>query len=79
MAVLKQNAVQRREASQQRTIAALKDGAWKLAAFHASTDMFDNPVLQIAVRTASMWAGCIAGLVGIVLGFGAAWFWRRRA
>jgi uncharacterized protein (TIGR02246 family) len=55
-----------------------KDGKWKLAAFHASTDMFDNPVLRIAVKRIALWAGGIAGAAGLVIGLIIAFFFRRR-
>jgi uncharacterized protein (TIGR02246 family) len=55
-----------------------KDGKWKVASFHASTDMFDNPVLHIAVQRTAMWAGGIAAVAGLVIGFVVAWFLRRR-
>jgi ketosteroid isomerase-like protein len=55
-----------------------KDNKWVLASFHASTDMFDNPVLHIAVKQTAWWAGGIAGAVGLVVGFLAAWLLRRR-
>jgi ketosteroid isomerase-like protein len=55
-----------------------KDGKWKIASFHSSTDMFYNPVLFIAVRRTAMWVGGIAVAVGLLLGFGVAWFLRRR-
>ena len=44
-----------------------KDGAghWMLTSFHASANIFDNPVTGIAARRAGMWAG--GG--GLVLGF----------
>lgn len=56
-----------------------KDGDWKVAAFHASANMFDNPVLSIAIRRTAAWAGGIAGVVGLVIGFGLAWIVKRRA
>jgi hypothetical protein len=40
--------------------------------------MFDNPVLHIAVKQTAWWAGGIAGAVGLVVGFLAAWLLRRR-
>lgn len=55
------------------------DGKWKVAAFHASAGMFDNPVLTIAVKRTAMWTGGIAGAVGIVLGLGIAWLLCRRS
>lgn len=54
-----------------------KDGQWKLASFHASTDMFDNPVLNIAVRRTATWVGVIAGVVGLAVGFVVARLLRR--
>jgi uncharacterized protein (TIGR02246 family) len=57
---------------------AKKDGAWKVAGFHASTDMFDNPVLHIAVRQTALWTGGIAALVGLGVGLILARILRRR-
>ena len=45
-----------------------QNGAWKIASFHASTNMFDNAVLWLIVRKIAIWIGVGAGLVGIVLG-----------
>ena len=44
-----------------------KDGSghWMLTSFHASANIFDNPVTGLAARRAGMWAG--GG--GLVLGF----------
>jgi ketosteroid isomerase-like protein len=53
-----------------------KDGKWLLAAFHASTDMFDNPVLDI-VRQRALWTAVTTGVVGIAVGFLIAWLLRR--
>lgn len=55
-----------------------KDGKWKLASFHASSDMFDNPVLYIAVRRTAIWTAVIAAVLGLVVGFGVARLLRRR-
>jgi uncharacterized protein (TIGR02246 family) len=55
-----------------------KDGQWKIASFHASTNMFDNPVLWIAVRRSMWWIGIAAVLAGLLLGFIAARLLRRR-
>lgn len=46
-----------------------KDGKWLVASFHASTNMFDNPLLYIAMRQTAYWVGGIAVLVGLALGF----------
>lgn len=51
-------------------------GHWVLTSFHASANIFDNPVAALAARRVGMWAG--AG--GLVLGFIAgAVIARRRA
>jgi ketosteroid isomerase-like protein len=44
------------------------DGRWKIAAFHVSTNMFDNGVLHTAVRRTAYWVGGFAGLAALVLG-----------
>ena len=46
-----------------------KDGKWLVTAFHASTNMFDNPVLHIAVRRTAIMVGGVAVIVGILVGF----------
>ena len=40
---------------------------WLLASFHASDNLFDNPVLSMAKRTA-YWAGGICLVVGLLIG-----------
>jgi uncharacterized protein (TIGR02246 family) len=49
-----------------------QDGEWKIAALHFSTNLFDNPLLNNAERL--VW---IAGLVGLLAGFLAAWLLSR--
>ncbi len=49
-----------------------KDGDWKIAALHFSTNLFDNPLLRNAERL--VW---IAGLVGLLAGVLAAWLLSR--
>jgi ketosteroid isomerase-like protein len=44
------------------------DAGWKLGGFHASTDMFDNPVLHIAIRRTATWVGLGAAVVGLLVG-----------
>ncbi len=44
-----------------------ENGAWKIVNFHASTNMFDNPLLN-AARTGAYWSGGVGLIVGIVLG-----------
>lgn len=47
----------------------VKDGdKWLIASLHASDNLFDNPVLAIAKRTA-YWAGGVALVVGLIAGF----------
>jgi ketosteroid isomerase-like protein len=55
-----------------------KNGKWLVANFHASTNMFDNPVLDIAIRKTATWAGGIGAGAGLLLGFLAGWFLRKR-
>lgn len=45
-----------------------QDGQWKVAEFHASANLFDNPLLNAAKKTA-LWAAVIAGVVGLGIGF----------
>jgi hypothetical protein len=53
----------------------VKDGdKWLIASLHASDNLFDNPVLAIAKRTA-YWAGSVALVIGLIVGFV---FGRRR-
>lgn len=50
------------------TATLVKDeGVWKVAAFHASTNLFDNPVTQ-AARRYLIWTGVGALIVGLVIG-----------
>lgn len=45
------------------------EGRWKIAAFHASPNAFDNPILEQSKKGAMLKAGGIAGVAGLVLGF----------
>ncbi len=58
--------------------AVRKDGKWKIAAFHASVDMFDNAVLRLAITRVAWWAGGIAAVVGIIVGLIVARVFRKR-
>jgi uncharacterized protein (TIGR02246 family) len=55
-----------------------QDGRWKIANFHASTDMFDNEVLHLALRRTASWTAAIALFIGFLLGSLVVWFLRRR-
>lgn len=44
-----------------------EDGRWLVASFHASANLFDNPLLTMAKRT-SYWAGGISLAVGLLVG-----------
>lgn len=50
-----------------------RDGRWRIANFHYSANVFDNPVLQ-AQRKVLLWAAAGAG---IVLALGGFWIGRR--
>jgi uncharacterized protein (TIGR02246 family) len=54
-----------------------EQGKWLIAAFHASTSLFDNPLLNTAKTMIPVAAG-IAGLAGLVLGLIVARLMRRR-
>ena len=45
-----------------------QDGQWKLANYHTSTDVFDNPLLA-AAKTSLYWAGGIALIIGVAVGW----------
>jgi ketosteroid isomerase-like protein len=45
-----------------------KDGKWKTTSIHISTNMFDNPVLNLAVKKTALWAGGVAGGIALLLG-----------
>lgn len=46
-----------------------EDGRWLLAAVHVSANVFDNPVLGIAVRQAAIWTGAASVAVGLLAGW----------
>ena len=54
-----------------------EDGRWLVANFHASTNLFDNPVLNLATRYA-VWAGVGGLVVGALLTLAVAAVLRRR-
>jgi len=43
-------------------------GTWKLASFHASTSVFDNPVVHQAARKTGLYAGGGGLLLGLIFG-----------
>jgi uncharacterized protein (TIGR02246 family) len=47
---------------------AKQDGQWRLSSFHASTSIFDNPMLSAATRTL-YWSVGIAAAVALLVGF----------
>lgn len=55
-----------------------EDGGWKIASFHASTNMFDNAVLWLIVRKAAIWVGAASLVLGLVLGALFMWLTRRQ-
>jgi len=50
-----------------------EDGHWLVASLHASTNLFDNVMLDIAKKAAK-----IVGVVGLILGLIAGWLLGRR-
>jgi ketosteroid isomerase-like protein len=50
------------------TLIKSDSGAWKIAAFHASANVFDNPVIHIAAHKVGMYTGGAGLLVGLILG-----------
>lgn len=43
------------------------DGSWQIASFHASSGLFDNPLLA-QLRTWLLWGCVAAGIAGVVIG-----------
>lgn len=46
-----------------------KDGKWLMKGFHASANVFDNPVQSIVVKKVALWTGVIAAVCGLLIGF----------
>lgn len=60
------------------TAVSIKDkGEWKLLAVHTGTNFLDNPVLN-AIEKSVVWFGAGGAVVGLLVGFVAGWFFRRR-
>ena len=56
----------------------MKDnGQWKVLALHSGTNFLDNPVIS-AIERSTLYVASGAGAAGIVLGFLAGFFVRRR-
>ncbi|RIK75118.1 MAG: DUF4440 domain-containing protein [Planctomycetota bacterium] len=56
-----------------------KEGQWRLAAFHVSASVFDNPVLKLAVHKTLIWSLGVGVPCAFALGFvGCRWWMRRR-
>ena len=61
------------------TAVSIKDnGEWKLLAVHLGTNFLDNPVLN-AIEKSVFWFGAGGAAGGLLIGFAAGWFFRRRA
>jgi ketosteroid isomerase-like protein len=56
-----------------------KQGQWKLASFHVSTNAFDNPVLKLAISKVLTWSLGIGVPVAVVIGIFIGRWWARRA
>lgn len=55
-----------------------KDGQWRLASFHVSASAFDNPVLNLAVRTTLLWSLGLGIPIAFFLGLLTYRMWPRR-
>jgi len=55
-----------------------ENGRWRIASFHVSANLFDNPVLGVAVRRTGYLVGAVALVVGVALGWLLARFVRAR-
>jgi ketosteroid isomerase-like protein len=55
-----------------------KKGKWLIASFHASANMFDNPILRIAVRKVIMWTALITAGISLLVGFLGGWLLKRK-
>jgi ketosteroid isomerase-like protein len=51
---------------------ARRGAEWKVVAFHASVNAFDNPILKLAAKKVGTMAGVGAGVIGLLIGFIAA-------
>src|SRR5688572_23729767 len=47
---------------------AKRGDRWLVTAFHTSVNVFENPVLGYAMKRAALWAGIIAGVIGLLVG-----------
>lgn len=52
-------------------------GVWKIASFHTSTNVFDNPVLALTKKAAATTAAA-SNAVGLVVGCVVGWLFARR-
>src|SRR5262249_46123068 len=55
-----------------------KQGKWLIASVHASSNMFDNPVLRVALGRVVTWAAPVGIPVCLLLGFLGGRLWRRK-
>lgn len=56
---------------------ARRDGDWKIASLHLSTNMLDNPVIE-KMKTTSYLLGAFGLVMGITIGIGVSMLLRRR-
>ena len=52
---------------------------WVVTAFHASVNVFDNPVLKLGIRKTSLYVGLAAIVIGLIGGFAVAQLFRRKS
>ncbi len=58
------------------SVSIQKDGAWKLLAIHSGVNFLDNPVLATVEKSVA-WFGLGGTGLGLLVGFGAGWLFRR--
>jgi len=60
------------------TAVSIKDNSeWKLLAVHTGTNFLDNPVLN-AIEKSVVWFGVVGAIGGLIIGFGAGWFFTKK-
>jgi len=55
-----------------------KEGAWKVAAYHVSGNLFSNPLLALATRGAATIAAVLGLVIGLIVALLGAWLLGRR-
>ena len=56
-----------------------ENGKWLIKGFHASANVFDNPILSIVAKRVALWSALISGVIGAAIGFIGGKLLRKRA